>query len=258
MAEMHYDTDGGTVLLILAHPDDELMLRPLMEREAASGARLVCAYTTNAPGQGGGRRERELRAATRGLVAADDLHFPGVDVGAQDGRSVERIGALIERLRMIADGLPELTRVLSHACEGGHPDHEVAHVLAAKLADERGVAARSYAVSHYRTSETGWPPFAVQAEHPGGSSRLRIEAGEAWRMLSGARHFPSQWRSLGPLLPMMMWSVLRDRSLHLAPLRLPTPYRLPRPEKRATMTESRFKVDIDAFERAANDFLQAP
>ena len=258
MAAMDYETDGGTVLLVLAHPDDELMLRPLLEREAASGARLVCAYTTDAPAQGGGRREREVRAATKGLVAPDDLHFPGVDASAVDGRSVERIGALMERLRAVADGLPELTRVLSHAAEGGHPDHEVAHLLAAKLAVERGVSDRSHAVSHYRASDSGWPPFAVQAEHPGGSRTVRITRGEAWRMLSGARHFPSQWRSLGPLLPMMAWSALRDLNLHLAPLRVPSPYRLPRPARRAAMTESRFGVDIDAFERAANAFLAAP
>ena len=122
---------GGRVraLLLVAHPDDEVLGASVALR---AFDRLRVAYGTD--GSGGrpevtAARFAELEIALERLGVAPALSA----CGFPDGRLVEHAAALARRLDAL---LPGTDVLVTHAFEGGHPDHD-ACALAAQIACAR-------------------------------------------------------------------------------------------------------------------------
>jgi LmbE family N-acetylglucosaminyl deacetylase len=128
------------VLVLAAHPDDETigagasltLFRKLLIVHLTDGAPrdlrdARAAGFANAATYATARRE-ELRAALRaGEVAADLVEF-----GAPDQEAALRMPELVRSLRNLLQRFAPAC-VITHAYEGGHPDHDTA-CLVARLA----------------------------------------------------------------------------------------------------------------------------
>jgi LmbE family N-acetylglucosaminyl deacetylase len=129
---------GPAVLVLAAHPDDETLGA---SRVLARARRCVVVHLTD-----GAPRDPALRApafrrdrdeyafARRGeLVAAMALAGVGPErlhaLGAVDGEAIEDAVPLARRLAALVDELRP-ARVLTHAYDGGHPDHDAAALVA--------------------------------------------------------------------------------------------------------------------------------
>ncbi len=118
--------------VVVAHPDDEVLgisallphLADMRLVHVSDGAKGVLGSTTP------DARFRELDAA---LAALGVTPASRVCYGLPDGELVEHLAPLIERL---VHDLAKVDLVLTHAFEGGHPDHD-ACALAVQAAVDR-------------------------------------------------------------------------------------------------------------------------
>jgi LmbE family N-acetylglucosaminyl deacetylase len=126
------------ILVLAAHPDDETIgASVLLSRFPQSS---VAFLTDGAPRDtglwsAGVNGSREAYAETRRQEAFHALSYAGLSrqrvfwLGAVDQEAAFEIGMLAERFaNLIAEMRPEI--VITHAYEGGHPDHDSAAVVA--------------------------------------------------------------------------------------------------------------------------------
>jgi LmbE family N-acetylglucosaminyl deacetylase len=156
-------------------------------------------------------------------------------------KSVENIGAIV-----------------THAWEGGHPDHDAAHLLGLFLAQKLGVLEHSRAVSFYRASASKTPLFIVQYPPPGGQGyrRAPITWSEAWDMALAVRYYPSQTKTFLGLAPWVFARALFDRSLWIQSLARSTAPE--RPVQTPLLSETRFGVSFEHCADRARAFLMDP
>lgn len=246
-------------LFLLAHPDDDIFVRPLIRTAAGTSRRVVVMYLTQA--EAGGRcpihrrRDEALRALRSAGVASDDVHFVGIDRGFPDGRLFENLD---ECLAVVQERLPStdrVGRVISHTWEGGHPDHDAAHLVARALAAMLGCLDASLAFPAYRSAESGLLPFTVCApldlNGPRCDHRLRLS--EAVETLSALRHYRSQWLTFLGLGPALAWQLLARRAIPLQHLGMSCAPR--RPTGGPLLSETRFRAAFSDCSRAATDFI---
>jgi LmbE family N-acetylglucosaminyl deacetylase len=139
---------GGRLLVILAHPDDETIALGGHLMKLAD-ARLVC-LTDGAPGDLADARRHGFAtaaayAAARRRELASALALVGCEpnsvrcLGIPDQQAARRLADLSRRLTGLIKAMrPDF--VLTHAYEGGHPDHDAAAFAAAAACHDTGVA----------------------------------------------------------------------------------------------------------------------
>jgi len=144
------------LLAIFAHPDDEMMVAPILARYARTGARVylaiatdgrrgVAAHARTTAGESlAALRTKEAACAARalGIEAPILLGFGDGDLGAMvnpPGRDLDR---LARGLRRILDDI-EPDAVLTWGPGGGygHPDHRLVADVVLQVAAERGAPA---------------------------------------------------------------------------------------------------------------------
>ena len=132
-------TPAGTVMVLAAHPDDEVLGASSVISMAGDSA-YVAFLTDGAPldpalWSSHQELSRSDYATMRWREAADALALAGVPrerifcLGGVDQESAQALPLLVKRFATVLDDVrPEL--VISHAYEGGHPDHDSASLVA--------------------------------------------------------------------------------------------------------------------------------
>lgn len=140
---MHTRENVDVLLLVLAHQDDEYFALPWLCDALQRGKRIVVLYLTD----GGSRtdpqvRDAESRAALTPLGIHDqDFAFIGTKHAIPDGRLAHHLdAALTWSLEWLRESKITPTEVLSPDWEGGHQDHDAAHVVGLALAQHYGVS----------------------------------------------------------------------------------------------------------------------
>jgi LmbE family N-acetylglucosaminyl deacetylase len=194
-------------LFLFAHQDDEYGVAPWLVEEVAAGSRVACLYLTS----GGfrtpaGVRDAESRAALRSLGVGDEaVAFPAGERGRVadrdlPARSLEAL-AMVERRLEETRFVPD--RIYAPSYEGGHPDHDAAHVVAAAVAARRGILDEAWHFSLYNAYRCPRPLFSVLRQLPTASlsRRAALPFAMRWRLTLLCRRYPSQWRTWAALFP---------------------------------------------------------
>jgi hypothetical protein len=145
---------------------------------------------------------------------------------------------------------------VSHAWEGGHPDHDAAHLIARAVATLHGCLDQSRAFPAYRSADIAGLPFAVYAPHKGNGPRYDYRLGmrEGMEALLAMRHYRSQWKTFLGLGPGIALQLLFIRSIPLQRLgdsNAPT-----RPSAGRLLSETRFGAKFDQCEKRAISFMK--
>lgn len=130
------------VLVILAHPDDEVAIAPLLEAEVARGETVVVLFATDGATRSvpASRRCSESSVALRSIgISKDHITFLGVEIGVADGSLMTQLPRAYAALNQQFTGTP-IRRLYTLAWEGGHTDHDAVHLLALAFAKSNGVA----------------------------------------------------------------------------------------------------------------------
>ena len=196
------------VLFVFAHQDDEYMAVPWLLDERAAGAEIVCVYLTDGGGHGvdPAVRDAETRAALQTIGIGDDAV---VMLAAETGRigdgqlavrsleALAAVGAWADRRRFAPQ------RIYAPSYEGGHPDHDAAHLVAAVFASERGIAGDAWHFSLYNAYRRPRPFFATMRQLPTASAsrRAAMSPTTRWRATWLCGLYRSQRRTWLGLLP---------------------------------------------------------
>jgi LmbE family N-acetylglucosaminyl deacetylase len=193
------------VVILLAHHDDEYFLSARIEREVTVGNDVYVVYTTHGSAYGTSPERREgesLRALGLLRVPPSHVIFVGRDHEVADGSAAGRGPEILSACRAALDRLA-VGRLITPAWEGGHPDHDVTHLVGRRLSREWGIGHEMYEFPLYTAAGAPRGFFRVN-RFPASrghrhDSRLRLV--ERLRALFLARCYTSQWRSFVGLLP---------------------------------------------------------
>jgi len=194
---------GERVFFFFAHQDDEYFASPWMADELRGGNRLRCFYLTD----GGDADVRD--AESRRFLAS--LGVPQADVAfARTGGTRIPGGRLADYSRdalaaILADAAAyRPVRIYAPSYEGGHPDHDTAHLLAAALAVGTGTVEESWHFSLYNAFRCPKPFFNTLRQLPSSDASRRIarSLGDRFSLaLACWRYYPSQFTSFVGLFP---------------------------------------------------------
>jgi len=215
-------------LYVFAHQDDEVAIAPRIARDVAAGARVVCAFLTD--GGAPAVRDAESRAVLAELGVREAM-FVGLPEKA-----------LVEHLEDAYAALPEdVDEVVTLAWEGGHQDHDAAHLVALALATKQGVRCLEFPL--YRSY------FRVLSPLRGGERR-RLSAREVVQRARLSWRYPSQRRSwlwLGWWLWLRWSEVVCEASAERV---------LRPPHEGQLLYERRFRFPRERFFAAARPFIE--
>jgi LmbE family N-acetylglucosaminyl deacetylase len=164
-------------LFIFAHQDDEYAAAPWLREELRAGNDLACVYLTD----GGSRvapaiRDAESRGVLQSLGVADSsIAFLSSDgTRIKDGDLARQSTAGLEMLqRWIATSGFVPNRIYSHAYEGGHPDHDAAHLIAANIAAQYNALDDAWQFALYNAYRCPRPFFTTLRQLPSASPRRK-------------------------------------------------------------------------------------
>ncbi len=196
----------GPALYVFAHNDDELSAFLRLRDDVRQGREVHVAWLTESlfrarPGE---RPRESTRAMALLGVPAERLHFLGASLGVTgNGTLLVRIADVIERLTALVHELAPGT-IATTAFEGGHVEHDAAHVAAVLAARRAGSTARLVEVPWYNGYRSRTIAFfrPLPGAGPHESDRVGIaELKLFWRLV---RCYPSQapqlWPGLGGAL----------------------------------------------------------
>lgn len=192
------------LILLLPHPDDEFAVFAWIEQARLQGRPVHCIWLTDG-GWGGQevprrRRESEKVFARMGL-GDPSLHFLGEQDAFPDGglhlhivRAYEAVSACIARIGRDA-------QVLVPAWEGGHQDHDSAHLIGVALARHSSLDIQQYPIYHGQ----GLPGPMFRILSPLTDNGPVHSAPASWsqrvRYVLHCLQYRSQWKSFVGLLP---------------------------------------------------------
>lgn len=241
----------GDVLFVFAHQDDEVAAAPRIRLVVSEGRRAVVAFLTD--GGGGGVRPEVRDAESREALATlgvHDVHFLGSRNAIPDGRLPENLDRALALLEEIA-GDPD--EVVTLAWEGGHQDHDAAHLVALAFATQRGLVCREVPLYHGRGLPG--PLFRVASTTGEGWVERRIPARELVRDALLCRTYVSQRRTWAAILPLLLLGAMvrpREVTRVASVARVRT-----KPHHGKLFYERRFKYPWPRFQEAARAFIES-
>lgn len=213
-------------VFLFAHQDDEFGCFAAIEAARADGLRPVCLYLTDG---GGGRASPQARCdeSRRVLlslgVAAEDIHFPGISERLPDGGLAGHLPAAFAAVQqcLLACQAP-VARLLIHAWEGGHQDHDAAHLLGLAVAHSLDLLPRTRQFALYHGAGLRHGLFRVLAPLAanGPCDRTHLPWASRLRYLRLCCGYPSQWKSWLGLLPFVGLHMLVQGTQDLQPVSL--------------------------------------
>lgn len=247
-----------TALFLFAHQDDEIGVLHEISSTLARKEPLLCVYLTNGAWEGVApeRRNAESARVLAALgVATGSIRFLGTDVAIPDGGLVEHLDRCLDSLLQIVERLGDApSRVVMHAWEGGHQDHDAGHLIGLAAAARTGALARSRQFPLYRPSK-GWLKLAYASPLAanGPVERTRIPRAARLRHLALMRHYGSQRRVIADLLPHIVADYVLDGCQKLQPVALQRVTERPIDD---TMLYERWKLyDYARFQQHAAPFI---
>ncbi|HMB74955.1 MAG TPA: PIG-L family deacetylase [Kiloniellaceae bacterium] len=246
-------------LVLLAHQDDELVFSPLIARLVASGKAVRVVYLTNGvPDRSSpdGRNSESTRALAKLGVPASHIRFLGTELSVCDGQLLHRFTSTYRALLEDCRSAGPFGDLFTLAWEGGHPDHDAAHVVAVKLARTWDADDRAWQLPFYRAANLGPPWFSLFAPLScnGAVQDLPSARQDALLRAKMIRFYPSQWRTFIVLGPVIFWHAVLATPVKLQ--RLQIHRALERPTLRPLLYERRNGVSFAEFAERANRFLE--
>ncbi len=250
-------TAVGSNLFVFAHPDDEMFFLPSIRAAVVRGEQVVVCYLTDGGARGTQpsiRISESTRALARLGVPSSQIHSIGVELGVRDQTAHLHLYRLHAAMQGALRSHGPLSTIFVHAWEGGHGDHDAAHLVGVAMARTLGVH-DVYECPGYHAAGIPRPffcAFSAAVPSPDGClSRLTLAEG-LW-FFSFCTLYRSQWRSFLGLAPFAFWQFVVRRRHHVRPVRSHAYDHPPHPG--TLLYERRFGLTFHDFREAIAEFV---
>lgn len=246
-----------TTVFIFAHQDDDFGVFHEIADAVARKERVVCIYLTNGAWAGVTPQQRNaesLAVLTRLGVNTDDIKFLGTELDIPDGALVENLDRCWDKLLSEIAALDGVTRIIVPAWEGGHHDHDAAHLVGLALARYLDVLEQSRQYPFYRAPALRfWLSFTAPLEANGKVISRPLGWRERLDYLLLLRHYRSQGPVILKLAPQLAWSYLTKGAQMLQ--RLNPQRALEAPMERPLLYETWGLCTYEHFRACADPFI---
>lgn len=233
------------VVFVFAHQDDEVALASRIRFERALGSSITCVCLTDgAAAVPAPTRDHESRKVLTLLGVTDFrvMHEQRIADGSLPDR-------LDDALAFLESSITLVDEVVTLAWEGGHQDHDAAHLVALVFANKRGVACLELPLYNgYRVRD---PLFRVNNPPGDGWTERRLSRREYFANVLLARFYPSQRKTWLGLAPLLLVGKARELTRVAGLQRATEP-----PHPRPLLYERRFRYPYDRFAARAAEFLR--
>lgn len=231
------------IVFVFAHQDDEIAAAPRIRRAVAAGDAIACAFLTD--GKKPLMRDEESRRALASL-GVTEVAFIGSENRIADGTLVDNLDRALALLSARFDRADE---VWTLAWEGGHQDHDAAHLVALAFAQQHG--ARCFEVPLYTGFRRIGPFFRVCCPTGEEWTSRPLKLREVLANAALVRFFRSQRRTWLVLLPGIL-TTWREHAREASAARVQS-----RPHAGPLYYERRFRFPYERFEALALTFIAA-
>lgn len=199
-------TGGTTDIFLFAHQDDEFAAFELLSQTRAAGRTAICIYLTS--GDYGGQpiapRNAESRAVLVNFgVRPERIYFLGEQAGIGDGTLHLHAARACDRLVALLKTQEVITQVFLPAWEGGHQDHDAAHIVGIVAAQRLGLLNRTFQFPLY--NGYALPGMLFRVMTPLAANGMPKPMAISWpNRLRYVRHclaYPTQWKTWLGLFP---------------------------------------------------------
>jgi LmbE family N-acetylglucosaminyl deacetylase len=239
-------------VFLLAHQDDEIGIFETLYRCVRRGEFYQIYYLTNGAWNAANpetRNRESLAVLSRIGVATENVHFLGEELDISDSTLPDRIEDAFQALVKRLDAMTCLQRIVCHAWEGGHQDHDAAHVVGVLLAKRYDVMKSSRQFGLYRAADNPFLPYVVWRPlmKNGPVETIKIPPLRRLFYLKLMLLYRSQYKAMAYLLPFVAAHYLSNGAEQLQPL---TDARLnERPQQGALLYEKRGRYRFEALQR---------
>lgn len=246
-------------VFLLAHQDDEFACFAILEKLILSKGAVKVVYLTSGAQQGGNpeRRNREsLRVLGHLGVSEDSVLFFGEDMQIPDGQLHRHLSTAYEPMRALFDG-HDVAGFYMPAWEGGHQDHDAAHLLGIALSESFSCVNDSFQFSLYNGRGLPGILFRVLSplERNGVVFSKRLSWSQRLRYLSYCTSYRSQISTWVGLLPFVVVKYLFCGSQQWQPISRARVDQ--RPHEGALLYERRQFCTTEEFEQRRRRFLKS-
>ena len=240
--------DTPRVLVLLAHHDDEFFLAPLIQDECHAGASLAVVYLTHGSAFGadvGARTAESDRVLSALGVAPGCVSQLGAELGIFDGGLMDKAGLACAEL---AGRFPsaQFQRAYLMGWEGGHPDHDAAHLIGASWARPGATELLEFPLYNACGLAPGRFISMRLTPRPGRVRSRTVSEAEARTWLSLSAAYPSQRQVFASLMPGIEHALFTRRSCEYREL-VPLPDYSQRPHAGPLFYEQRFDLSFETF-----------
>ena len=244
------------ILFLFPHQDDEAPVFHEIEeltrtRQALSIVYLTTGQASTAPCER--RNEESLGVLDKLGVDKDQIHFIGGQLGVPDGQLQKHLERLHFALVRLLEG-HTVKGIIMPAWEGGHQDHDAAHLLGFALARQWTCVEHSAQFPYYQGQGLRGALFRTLAPLPGNGpvKSARIGITKRLKYLSLLLQYTSQmrtWLGLGPFFVLhyllkgtQVLQPLSEERLNTRPHKGPLLY-----ERRGFCTYERMRSESASF-----------
>jgi LmbE family N-acetylglucosaminyl deacetylase len=193
-------------LFLLAHQDDEAVFFCEIENSVKSNIIPIIVYLTSGSRSGLPNQVRNLEstAVLASLkISAEQIYFLGSDGMVPDGRLIERCHSSFNSIVTLIESLGIPCGIYLMAWEGGHQDHDAAHLIGVKIAKKFNILNLTKQSPFY--TGVGLPSILFRLFYPnvdnGNFSRIYIPWSERLKYIKLCLGYPSQWKTWVGILP---------------------------------------------------------
>jgi hypothetical protein len=139
-------------LFLFPHQDDEVPVFHEIDKLVQSNQPITIVYLTTGQASPDNceRRNREsMRVLEQLGIKASQVHFIGAQIGVADGSLHHHLARLQSTVSDLMKG-SQVSALYMPAWEGGHQDHDAAHVLGLALAKEWGCLPQAHQFPYYQ------------------------------------------------------------------------------------------------------------
>ena len=200
-----------SVLIVLAHQDDELFLLPKLMELLEEGAQIKCVYLTTQPNELANVREMEsLKVLSKLGMKPHNVEFLGRRFSILDG-------ALHLKAKQAFDALLEIAQTSNFhefytpLREGGHQDHDACCLIVASLRSLHFPSAALLGFPLYNGENLIGKIFATNSVikiYRPCSKKVYFSFPVAWTTICAMFQYRSQWLTFLGLGPQFTWYTL--------------------------------------------------